>query len=317
MDRDTLPFSHCALLLAIATLMTGACHAAPATSVADTSLPPRIEALKVRTLKDLVPIKGGTFTMGDFGPIDTRVEMPYTGQRDDDVLRKVTLSDYAMGAHKVTYVDFDVFTAATGQPKAAQQVMDLAYRDLPDIPAGVNWHDAQAYCQWIGQRIGKPMNLPTEAQWEYAARNRGKMVVWPTDNGVVDNGRNVASFGQQKKFSSEHPGALMTPIGRSPPTPLGLYDMIDHGFEWMRDWYVPEYDPKDTHDPQGPKTGTEKVQRGHSDRGGDALAVVSMTMTRFHRVPAPSPEPSVVDEGESIPVNQNVSNTFRCVTETH
>lgn len=304
-------------------VLTGACHASPNSDKAihkpaDASLQQRIAALKEKTLKDLKPIKGGTFTMGDFGPIDPRVEMPYTGERDDDVLRKVTLSDYAMGAYKITYADFDVFTEATGRPKVAQQKMDLAYRDLPGIPAGVSWNDAQAYCQWIGQQVGKRMDLPTEAQWEYAARNRGQMVVWATDNGEVENGKNVADHQHYEKFNEEHhSNSWFSSVGLFPATPLGLHDMIDHGFEWMRDWYAPQYDPKDIKDPQGPKSGTEKVQRSHSNQGGDSLAVVSMTMSRFHKQPAPGPMPSVVNEGENMPVNQNGENAFRCIAESH
>ncbi len=321
MDRyPALTLSRLSFVVSLMVL-TGACHASPPAagsgkSSDDASLQLRIAALKEKTLKDLKPIEGGTFTMGDFGPIDPRVEMPYTGERDDDVLRKVTLSDYAMGAYKITYADFDVFTEATGRPKVAQQEMDLAYRDLPGIPAGVNWNDAQAYCQWIGQQVGKHMDLPTEAQWEYAARNRGQMVVWATDNGEVEDGRNVASYSQHKEFRAKHPGTYMTPVGHLPPTPLGLYDMIDHGFEWMRDWYAAQYDAKDIHDPQGPKSGKEKVQRSHSNHGGDSLAVVSMTMSRFHKPPAPGPMPSVVNEGENMPINQNFENTFRCIVNS-
>ncbi|PPV03507.1 formylglycine-generating enzyme family protein, partial [Xanthomonas bromi] len=225
---------------------------------------------------------------------------------------------YAITAHKITYADYDVYTDAMGKPKVAQYARDKKYRDIPDIPAGVNWNDAQAYCHWVGQQIGKKMDLPTEAQWEYAARSGGKMVVWPTDNGKIDNGRNVASVDQEESFRGEH-GYIYgpVPIGKYPPNPLGLYDMIDHGYEWAQDWYAESYDPKDLKNPQGPKTGTEKVQRSHSESGGDSLVFVSMTFTRFHKLPAPPlkrRDPGM--EGDEYKVNQNAFNTFRCVAET-
>ncbi|RDY65104.1 formylglycine-generating enzyme family protein, partial [Xanthomonas oryzae] len=174
-----------------------------------------------------------------------------------------------------------------------------------------------SYCRWVGQQIGKKMDLPTEAQWEYAARSGGKMVVWSTDNGKIDNGRNVASVDQEEGFRSEH-GYIYgpVPIGKYPPIPLGLYDMIDHGFEWARDWYAESYDPKDLKNPQGPKTGTEKVQRAHSDSGGDSLVFVSMTFSRFHQLPAPPLRREPGMEGDEYKVNQNAFNTFRCVAET-
>jgi len=183
------------------------------------------------------------------------------------------------------------------------------------MPAGVDWYGAQKYCQWIGQQIGRKMDLPTEAQWEYAARNRGQMIVWPTDDGSIEDGRNVASFEEEQRFTSENRYTFgPTSIGRYPPNPLGLYDLIDHGFEWVRDWYAPKYDSKDTHDPLGPKTGTEKVQRSHSDPGGDTLALVSMTFTRFSKSPSPPKNTSVVT-GKPMDSNQNAFNTFRCVAE--
>jgi len=253
--------------------------------------------------------------MGDFGPIDPRVRMPYSGDQNDDMLHEVTLSDYSLGAYKVTYEDFDVFTEATGREKVAQQEMDLAYRNLPNIAAGVNWQEAQNYCHWIGQQIDRAMDLPTEAQWEYAARNRGKMVVWPTDTGTVENGRNVANFRHYGEFNSEHNSTGdSSSVGLFPPTPLGLYDLIDHGFEWGRDWYSPSYMPTKAINPTGPTSGSEKVQRSHSSRGGDTLAIVSMTMTRFHSNPSPPPQKSAFDENSTIPINQNSSNTFRCVS---
>ncbi|MGE8224149.1 MAG: formylglycine-generating enzyme family protein [Stenotrophomonas sp.] len=293
-----------------------ACHAKPAEKAVKNEAPEiqqRVQLLKAKTLKDLVSIKGGKFMMGDFGPIDPRVRMPYSGDQNDDVLREVTLSDYSLGAYKVTYEDFDTFTEATGREKVAQQEMDVSYRDLPNIAAGVNWQDAQDYCRWIGQQVNKPMDLPTEAQWEYAARNRGKMIVWPTDTGIVENGRNVADFNHYSEFSAKYNStAKASSVGLFPPTALGLYDLIDHGFEWMRDWYAPSYVPRETTNPVGPATGSEKVQRSHSSRGGDTLALVSMTMTRFHSNPSPPPQKSAFDENAAIPVNQNKSNTFRC-----
>uniref|UniRef100_UPI003D9FD44A hypothetical protein n=1 Tax=Xanthomonas oryzae TaxID=347 RepID=UPI003D9FD44A len=84
---------------------------------------------------------------------------------------------------------------------------------------------------------------------------------------------------------------------------------------WARDWYAESYDPKDLKNPQGPKTGTEKVQRAHENSGGDSLGFVSMTFTRFESNPNPMREINSVTN-EPRESNQNAFNTFRCVAET-
>lgn len=308
---------HYAILVVLMTSI-GACHAKePATAdnsaapSTDSALEARIQTLLDKTRKDMVFVEGGTFTMGDFGPVHNADKLPYSGPTNDDVLREVTLDSYSIGAYKVTYAEFDLFTEAAGRPKVAQDPLDLEYRDLPGTPAGVNWYDAQAYCQWVGEQLSVPMDLPTEAQWEYAARSRGEMVVYPTDNGEIEDGRNVASYDQYKEFTGRH-GLIVAsmPIGQYPPNPLGLYDLIDHGFEWVQDWYAPEYDINDTRNPKGPATGTEKVQRAHSDWGGDSLFIVSMTVTRFHK--HPNPPPNTGSDGQPMTSNQNAAHTFRC-----
>jgi formylglycine-generating enzyme required for sulfatase activity len=254
--------------------------------------------------------------MGDFGPIHSEEKLPYSGNTDDDVLHEVVLDSYSILAHKVTYADFDVYTDSAGKPRVAMEAQrDKQYRDLAGIAAGVDWNDARAYCQWVGHQIGMPMDVPTEAQWEYAARNRGGLVVYPTDNGKIDNGRNVASFDQAEEFQSSHElSAPMLPVGRYPATPIGLYDMIDGGYEWTLDWYAPQYESAKAHNPQGPKSGTEKVLRGYSTAGGDTLQHVSMTITR-NKKPA-SPPRNLDIHDRPIIANQNRVNTIRCVANS-
>ncbi len=307
------------LLLAPLTLMLmlgmAACHAddgmqasrGPVGSAA------AIDAVKAKTRKQLVHIPGGSFLMGDFGPVRNEEKLPYTGAFDDDVLRTVELDGFRMQAWKVTYADFDTYSDAVGQPRVAQSKVDQSYRHLPDTAAGVSWTQAVAYCEWIGKQIDIPMTLPTEAQWEYAARAGGKMRVYATDNGELDNGRNVSSIAQYNAFASKHgQRTYVSSLGAFPPNPLGLHDMVDHGREWVSDWYAPEYDAKQIRNPTGPASGTERVQRSSTDRDADQLSVTSMTITRSHRVPEPGP--ATVADGEVIEENPNpnLGNGFRC-----
>jgi formylglycine-generating enzyme required for sulfatase activity len=78
-----------------------------------------------------------------------------------------------MGKFPVTYAEFDLFAAAMGLPRVNQCTFYKRFRKLNN-PVGVSWQGAKDYCQWIGKQAGLPIDLPTEAQWEYAARSGGK-----------------------------------------------------------------------------------------------------------------------------------------------
>ncbi|WP_081797199.1 formylglycine-generating enzyme family protein [Stenotrophomonas rhizophila] len=139
---------------------------------------------------------------------------------------------------------------------------------------------------------------------------------WQTDNGELDNGRNVSSIAQYDAFASKHRQRTdVSSLGAFPPNALGLYDMIDHGREWVSDWYATEYDVKQIRNPTGPASGTERVQRSSTDRDADQLSVTSMTFTRSHQVPEPGPvtfaDGEVVEENP----NPNLGNGFRCVAK--
>ena len=101
---------------------------------------------------------------------------------------------FRMMAYKVTYDDFDLFTDVVGEQRINQGPDWLKAR-APPKPAGVNWYGAKAYCAWPGKLTGQPFDLPTEAQWEYAARPGGKRVLFATDNGDFDKGRSLAGQG--------------------------------------------------------------------------------------------------------------------------
>jgi len=265
------------------------------------------EATQQKIMADLVPIKGGSFLMGDFGPVHNEDKLPYSGAMNDDVLRKITLDGFSIMAHKVSIEDFDAFTDATGRPRVGTSKIDATlYRADSKAAAGVSWQDAVDFCAWAGKKAGRKLVLPTEAQWEFAARSGGKMVIFATDTGTIDDGRNVATY-------SQYDDGVGTALGKFPPNPAGLYDVTDHGFEWVQDWYEENYSGGDTRNPTGPKNGAEKVLRGSSKRGGDSLVHTSMTFARDHR--PPNPQKSRDPNGEVIDVNQNRTFGFRCATQ--
>lgn len=295
-----------AVLLAILPLTTTACAKDEKKPSAQMD-PGSGAATQQKIMSDLVSIKGGSFLMGDFGPVHNEDKLPYSGAMNDDVLRKITLDGFSIMAHKVSIEDFDAFTDATGRPKVGTSKIDATlYRADPKAAAGVKWQDAMDFCAWAGKGSGRKLTLPTEAQWEFAARSGGKMVVFATDSGSIDDGRNVASYSQYDDGSG-------TALGKFPPNPAGLYDMTDHGFEWVQDWYEENYSGGDARNPTGPPNGIEKVLRGSSKRGGDSLVHTSMTFARDHR--PPKPEKILNSDGDVIDANQNASYGFRCVSQ--
>ncbi|MCW7538461.1 formylglycine-generating enzyme family protein [Aquabacterium sp. A7-Y] len=273
-----------------------------------------MDALKAKARRHLVFVEGGTFQMGDFGEIHHADKLPYSASSDDGPLHTVSLTSYSLSAFQTTYADFDVYTLATGKPKIAMGKRDTYRR--PDAPAGVSWQEARGYCRWLGTQLGLPMDLPTEAQWEYAARNRGAMQVYPTDNGEIDDGRNVPSYEQLKELARKD--QLLTSSGPMtgglyPPNPLGLHDLIANGYEWTLDWYdAGYYKNSPRQNPSGPAQGTEKVLRSYSNVSGETLAMVSMSFTRQHRPPRPRADPH--QDGAAEGVNENRHTTVRCAS---
>lgn len=293
-------------ILALLPLAPSACAGKPADSAPQAQEREHAGAsLQEQITQDLVRMKGGTFLMGDFGPVHNADKLPYSGETNDDVLRRITLSDFSITAHKISVEQYDAFSDSTGRPRIGTSEIDAGlYRKDVKASAGVSWTQAQEFCAWLGSKTGKRATLPTEAEWEYAARSGGKMEIYATDNGRIDDGRNVASFDQNMDGSG-------VALGKYPPNPAGLYDMIDHGHEWVQDWYEASYAEKDLRDPQGPKNGSEKVIRSSTNQGGDSLALVSMTFTRASRAPdaAARKDP----KGNDIEANQNYGYGFRCV----
>lgn len=254
--------------------------AALAQAIADLqqgSIAERVAKLKAKAMADLVFVEGGSFVMGESaqmrGKFDRRkyTEEQLTTFRnlfDRMPGHEVTLSSFWISRYKTTFAEFDVFTDATGARPAPTSDFDVPYK-APTIPAGVPWIRGDAYCRWLGQITGKPFSLPTEAQWEYAARSRGQKFIYATDDGHLRQGVNTAIKDVSKAFAVTPAGrrnSVAYPIALFPPTPLNLYDMNGNGGDWVSDWYDPTYyDYSPQKDPTGPAKGTERVVRGFID----------------------------------------------------
>ncbi|WP_349999116.1 formylglycine-generating enzyme family protein [Stenotrophomonas lacuserhaii] len=128
----------------------------------------------------------------------------------------------------------------------------------PEHPATVSWNDAEAFIAHLNAREGQQRyRLPTEAEWEYAAR-AGTTTIYS----FGDDARQLvphAWFGEDFQRGGTHP------VGQKAPNPWGLYDIHGNAWEWVQDWYDPNYYARSPEvDPQGPDSGTKRVVRGGS-----------------------------------------------------
>jgi formylglycine-generating enzyme len=267
--------------------------------------------LKAKVFSDMVYVQGGSFMRGDFAKlmgIEGVTRMTYN--EDDKVVKEITLSDFWISKYKVTYAEFDVFTDATGRQRTGME-HGVESRH-PIIPAGAYWQTARDYCQWLGQLAGLPMDLPTEAQWEYAARSRGQFFMIPTDDGTIEYGRNIP-YGMQARSLSRSLGLAWTErysVGLFPPNPLGLFDMSYNGPEWVADWYAADYYGKaESRNPQGPSTGSRKVTRSWGS--GDSLQI-GVAVWRRSAPPLPMSRGVLDDSDKFFPSPTSSSPALRC-----
>lgn len=129
----------------------------------------------------------------------------------------------------------------------------------------VSWDEAMLFCQKLSLMTGKNYTLPTEAQWEYAARGG----IWSTDN-KYSGGRLL----QQVGWYAGNSGGVVHPCGMKSPNELGIYDMSGNVWEWCKDWYTENY-MYEKNNPQGPSDGKWRINRGGSFGGGATYSRVS------------------------------------------
>ncbi len=201
--------------------------------------------------EDMALIPGGSFLMGvdksvqvDTEKMTKRQQLKYAVSReafhDEGPAHMVILDPYFMDKHEVSNKQYGEFIKATGHPAPAY--WDDHKRNKPEQPvSGVNWHDASAFCSWANKR------LPTEAEWEKAARGpEGFKYPWGNDLDATK-----ANFGRKQEYTAN---VGDYPDGKSP---YGLYNMAGNVFEWVADWYDPNYykNTQETVNPQGPREG--------------------------------------------------------------
>ena len=227
-------------------------------------------------LPEMVVIPAGSFRMGNNGPA---VKPEFGG--DYSHVHLVQISAFRMSRFLVTNAQFMAFCAATKcEPPLSPKGWGDYARVYPNHPVvDVSYTDAVAYVAWLSAKTGGDYRLPTEAEWEYAARaGAGEKNFVFGDSWQVD-GANTSIWRIGKlvdrdewkawwdrdgdRLSKSQP--MTTRVGSFKPNAWGLYDMTGNVWEWTQDWYQKDYYAvSPAKDPQGPATGDEKVLRGCS-----------------------------------------------------
>ena len=244
-------------------------------------------------LPELALIPGGDFLMGSDD-----------AEEDERPAHRVHVDDFLIGVHPVTNTEYARFVRETGHRAPAIYELPIVVaagghdrertfrsvgqpyawnateppQDRLEHPVTlVRWEDATAYCTWLSAMTGRVMRLPTEAEWEKAARGGVESKRYPWGDRLE---REMANFLTDPSLKPIHG---TTACRSYPPNAFGLFDIIGNVWEWVQDWYDPDYDrTTPARNPSGPKQGHLRVIRGGSWLVAD---VRMLSCSHRHKVP--------------------------------
>ena len=196
-----------------------------------------VETITVKGVSfNMIKVQGGTFTMG------ATVEQGSDAESDEKPMHKVTLSDYYIGETEVTQ---ELWKVVMGS--------NPSYFSGTNLPVEkVSWNDCQTFITKLNQLTGRNFRLPTEAEWEYAARGGQK------SRGYKYAGSNTLS---DVAWYWDNSSRKTHPVKQKQANELGLYDMCGNVWEWCQDWYG-NYGSAAQTNPTGPSSGARRVLRG-------------------------------------------------------
>jgi formylglycine-generating enzyme required for sulfatase activity len=228
---------------------------------------------------DMVLVEAGSFQMGSA-----------SGGSNEQPVHTVNLTQsFYVSKHEVTFDQYDEFCDSTDKTR-----LDDSGWGRGDQPVNVTWYDAAEYCNWLSERAGltpcysgravatewdlstNGYRLPTEAEWEYAARGGSR------SQGYVYAGSNDPD---EVGWYEGNSGGRPHPVGQKAPNELGLYDMSGNLWEWCWDWYDKEYyasSPSD--DPRGPAAPSDRMMPNKVRRGSGwyhEVGVLHMTYRSY------------------------------------
>ena len=195
----------------------------------------------------MVWVEGGSFDMGS-----------NSGYDDERPVHRVTLAGYWIGATEVTQAQWEsVMGTDIRQQRDKVGSIWSIFGEGSNYPMYyVSYDEAKEFCRRLSERTGRSYTLPTEAQWEYAARGGRDGV---RDNYTYSGSNSIGSVA----WYDGNSGDSTNPVGRKSPNQLGLYDMSGNLGEWCLDYYG-SYSSSSQTNPTGPSSGGSRVLRGGS-----------------------------------------------------
>jgi formylglycine-generating enzyme required for sulfatase activity len=199
----------------------------------------------------MVKVEGGTFQMGDnFDDIEAA--------KDEKPVHSVTLSDYYIGKYEVSQAEWKAIMG--------KNPSNFKGDNLP--VESVSWDDIQIFIQKLNEKTGKNYRLPTEAEWEFAARERGKKVRFGNGKDIIDPSEINFDGSTSYKKSYSVAGVYRqktVAVNSLTSNSLGLYHMSGNVWEWCSDWYDENYYKNSpSSNPKGAASGSNRVLRGGS-----------------------------------------------------
>ena len=195
------------------------------------------ETILKRLIGNMVYVEGGTFTMG------ATSEQGSDAFDDEKPAHQVTVPSFSIGKYEVTQEEWQAVMGSNPSDfKGAKRPVE-----------SVSWNECQEFIRKLNSMTGKRFRLPTEAEWEYAARGGNKSIGYKYAGG--DNLDRVAWYGSNSDATHD--------VGQKSPNELGLYDMSGNVWEWCQDWRG-GYSSGSQSNPSGPSSGSYRVFRGGS-----------------------------------------------------
>lgn len=193
----------------------------------------------------MVSITGDWFRMGSA-----------TGRDDERPVHRVWVDAFQIAACQVTRSEYSFFLSSTNT-LAPKYWNDPNFQDPAQPVVGVSWFEAFAYCQWLHDATGRAYRLPTEAEWERAARGDLEEGLYPWGDAAPQT---LPDYEQRWRNGPE-------PVARYAPNPFGIFDIGDNVHEWCSDWYEADYYARSPdRNPRGPENSGRRASRGGSWR---------------------------------------------------
>jgi formylglycine-generating enzyme len=178
------------------------------------------------------------------------------GQDNERPVHRVWVDEFMLAACQVTNAEYAHFLDATGT-EAPRFWHDPNFNHPQQPVVAVSWFEAVNYCEWLGHVTGRHFRLPTEAEWERAARGGIENKLFPWGDAPPES---LPDYERRWKNGPE-------PVTRYAPNPFGLYDICENVHEWCSDWYQADYySISPERNPPGPETGQRRASRGGSWR---------------------------------------------------